>query len=835
MRPTRQVKLITVHIDGFVNLRRHFEHLVDDVNIVISKTESWLEGNDDCGTFSQINHILDSEMSSILEKCLNIATEKEEIVELQDDLDVKRKSLSIVSGPTQKHVICDREDQIKEFNDQIISLKKTTEMNLEKLSHVTEKMSRKIKLLQQNEKDQDKYIQTISLNQSSADTKNESKFREIMQELHSASEFIQYQTESLSEQIKKSEKKNNEEIMKTALDDLKSQIETIFANQSSADTKSESKFSDIVQELHSASNFIQSQTDILSVRLNKLEKKNNDDITEIVKTASADLKSQVENVSVKLEENSQSFSLKIDDIEKKVNVQLEKKVNELLQMSDDLKRITESQSIKTKEIEVYIADEFKETINKSQSELANLQESIFNKLEEQEGIHMLKLNEFTRKLDTLEKSLANIPSTVEISQNEMINILSTKAKADIQDFDVKIKEMEKNTADILTKIATLNKEMKSVSSTIDMYDTVIHDNTKVMHIIKQEVFQRLLSTAQTNSSISTGIQDTDEKLSSEHEHIFCQYGDHETQLSEGGENDLFTCFESCEKNPDHDSFIPIEKFTIKRLPEGHRSKEVYEFVKNVADLTVRVDVKMISEHRAEFWPDTDRPYPFYNLKKQTSLRTGSGIIYSSLNGYEVGFGQKHRKNYTYCWCRKCQHSTTPSQNWWEFKVATAAQVVCDATEASHTSLLLFYDDEDSPSVSVDQVVIDYVNLAEDVCSLICVTCDKSLADRLKSLRERFNHVKQRAHDIYRQSRDFDKVNFIVSHPHGYFKQVSVGFWKQKCMLNNGRSQFIYTTKTCQGSAGAFVCFLGYDNFNYGMIHSGTLGSGLNISGAGLVA
>lgn len=64
--------------------------------------------------------------------------------------------------------------------------------------------------------------------------------------------------------------------------------------------------------------------------------------------------------------------------------------------------------------------------------------------------------------------------------------------------------------------------------------------------------------------------------------------------------------------------------------------------------------------------------------------------------------------------------------------------------------------------------------------------------------------------------------FIISHPHGGYKRVSVGHWNDKFKVHYG-DIFTYTTSTCPGSTGASVYFLGYDWY----VHGGCLKSGLN--------
>ncbi|KAK0055619.1 hypothetical protein Bpfe_014894 [Biomphalaria pfeifferi] len=313
-------------------------------------------------------------------------------------------------------------------------------------------------------------------------------------------------------------------------------------------------------------------------------------------------------------------------------------------------------------------------------------------------------------------------------------------------------------------------------------------------------------------------------------------GDHETQESEGGEADLHKYLVGCKKNPGHSQFIPVETFTLKHLPEGLQYNDWYELIKGIADFTVRVSVEMSSPDRPKFWPKTTQPYPFYNMSERRNLRTGSGSVWI-VNKFQDGVTQDEDYGdtaYTKCWCRKCEGSNSASNVWWEFKVYTATHVVFDDIEANNTTLRLFYDRDDSPVVSVDKVSVDNVNIEDDLCRLNCVTCDKTLGKKLMEMWEHYLNVWRKVRNKYYDSKH--KLTFIVSHPHGCSKQVSVGQWKDRLEVGGFRSKYTYTTCTCPGSSGAHVHCLGYrDYWTWPeLVHSGSLKSGLNYSGVSFV-
>ncbi|KAI8761547.1 hypothetical protein BgiBS90_030579 [Biomphalaria glabrata] len=310
-------------------------------------------------------------------------------------------------------------------------------------------------------------------------------------------------------------------------------------------------------------------------------------------------------------------------------------------------------------------------------------------------------------------------------------------------------------------------------------------------------------------------------------------GDHETQESEDGEADLHNYLVGCKKNPGHRQFIPVDTFTLKHLPEGLQDQDLYEYIKVTADQTVRVNVNVTSPHRPEFWPKTTQPYPFYNMSKRRNLRTGSGRMWS-VNKFQDGVPQDGHYGfnaYTKCWCRKCEVSDSPSNMWWEFDVSTATHVVFDDIEASHTTLRLFYDRDESPMVSINKVSVKYVKMEHDLCVLNCVTCDKNVGYKLMEIFKHYENIWEKVWNKY-SDRSQHKFLFIVSHPHGCSKQVSVGQWKDKLKVGD-RFKLTYTTCTCPGSSGAHVNCLGYFVWSWSnLVHSGGFKSGLNYSGLG---
>ncbi|KAK6979017.1 hypothetical protein BgiMline_019967 [Biomphalaria glabrata] len=295
-------------------------------------------------------------------------------------------------------------------------------------------------------------------------------------------------------------------------------------------------------------------------------------------------------------------------------------------------------------------------------------------------------------------------------------------------------------------------------------------------------------------------------------------GHHELQISEGGEVDLTRHMTECKKNPDHLQFIPVHQFNLDHLPESHR--DLYDLIKAVADLTVRISVKMVSERRPQFWPNTELPYCLSDKRGSKDLRTGSGSV--------IGVVKNEDEQ---CSCADCK-CLNRVRNSWKIKILTATHVVFDDNEASETRVRLFFDSEDSPKVIFDRVNLINVSTDMDICRLDYSTCDDSLVDKLDHMCKRYTDVRKKVFDKYNATRDEDKLMFIVSHPHGCSKRISIGRWNdKKSILHLGnKNQFTYTTCTCPGSSGASVHCAGYDRTydKYWYVHSGSI-SGINYS------
>jgi hypothetical protein len=101
--------------------------------------------------------------------------------------------------------------------------------------------------------------------------------------------------------------------------------------------------------------------------------------------------------------------------------------------------------------------------------------------------------------------------------------------------------------------------------------------------------------------------------------ILCTYiGTHEVQecLEGQGEAELHQHQTNCKKNPGHEEFVPVNKFSLEHFPPGYHDNDLYDFIKIVADLTVRIAVNITSLDRPELIPGTKDPYPCYNIRSK---------------------------------------------------------------------------------------------------------------------------------------------------------------------------------------------------------------------------
>ncbi|KAH9504454.1 hypothetical protein Btru_063682 [Bulinus truncatus] len=269
-------------------------------------------------------------------------------------------------------------------------------------------------------------------------------------------------------------------------------------------------------------------------------------------------------------------------------------------------------------------------------------------------------------------------------------------------------------------------------------------------------------------------------------------------------------------------FISINDFTVDHLPTP--DSELYDFIVNVANITVLICAQIINSDQ--------RPYNFLLQKRSRyfSTRSGTGVVYR-LHHYTEDL--RHRFHEV-CPCAKCQSSQTPSTSWTELEVMTAAHFIVDDLELCGATCRFFFNGPKEPGVTLDAVRSVDVDGKFNTHIFTCVTCDFDLVRRLDGTMDLFDRQRARIHERYKTLRDARRYMFMVSHPHGWPKQISLGTWAQMIKRDEVHSKFTYMVPACPGSCGAYVHILGYSGkvWHYPHLHKGDAPNGVKESSYG---
>ncbi|XP_059168935.1 uncharacterized protein LOC131950763 [Physella acuta] len=270
------------------------------------------------------------------------------------------------------------------------------------------------------------------------------------------------------------------------------------------------------------------------------------------------------------------------------------------------------------------------------------------------------------------------------------------------------------------------------------------------------------------------------------------------------------------KNQDHAGFIPIHDFNIRHINITQKVEELYNIIKLAADLTVRITVTYTSTARPKTVEESVQEYPCSNQRGTNCLRTGTGTI--------VGVSKFQDEDKKTCQCKVCKVSDTPQTTWWSVGVMTATHVVFDDSEAESATCRLFFDQADSPVVTLDGWRMWDMSIKGDTCRFSCASHDMELYEKVQRIFKSF---------LFYPNKFEESVSFIVSHPHGCSKHVSIGKYKQKRIkqlhLHYIATKYSYEMSTCPGSSGAYV--FSSENLLVPHVHSGCR-EGINYSGEG---
>lgn len=282
-------------------------------------------------------------------------------------------------------------------------------------------------------------------------------------------------------------------------------------------------------------------------------------------------------------------------------------------------------------------------------------------------------------------------------------------------------------------------------------------------------------------------------------------GVHEVETFKPGDFEANTLAKNggCKKNPGHTNFIAVKDFSMDHLPpECDKDEDVFHLIQVLADMTVKIKVKCVSDRRPDFIPETSAPYPLSGQKGSKTLSSGTGKLDDLLLYREEPKSELD----VYCPCSGCVGSNKKTNHWGKFEVVTSRHVVFDDVEASNATCTFWYDDKNSPTVEVKVWKIDQPSTNEDWVRLYVPVCDVVLLEKLQSLLASHLKLWQTVNDKYEKKEN--NVTFIVSHPHGFLKKISIGKWLVKKYVEYGNTKYAYNTPTCPGSSGAYIYRLG---------------------------
>ncbi|CAL1533084.1 unnamed protein product, partial [Lymnaea stagnalis] len=263
---------------------------------------------------------------------------------------------------------------------------------------------------------------------------------------------------------------------------------------------------------------------------------------------------------------------------------------------------------------------------------------------------------------------------------------------------------------------------------------------------------------------------------------------YEEDVVYGPEANLQEHYDNCRKNPTHEKFIPITLFGPQHLPPHYHKKSMFELVKALADLTVRLTVTNVSSNRPETFNET--PYPRFKNRGQKGFPSyGTGRVVQ-VKKYTVTDGQP-------CPCLNCKQSSAV-QEWSQIRITTATHVVFDDEEAQYTNVRWGYDSDSSQEISFCGLSAQG-DMEGDVCNLYCVTHDLDFADSLAAIVANYKTLSQKVFKKYESTKEEEKLTIIISHPHGCPKQVSIGQWTHRTDIVKKEFKTVYVNSQQDGN------------------------------------
>ncbi|BFZ19081.1 hypothetical protein BsWGS_22120 [Bradybaena similaris] len=289
-------------------------------------------------------------------------------------------------------------------------------------------------------------------------------------------------------------------------------------------------------------------------------------------------------------------------------------------------------------------------------------------------------------------------------------------------------------------------------------------------------------------------------------------GPWEAEYSYQEEADLGQLYDKCDKNPGHKNFIPVHEFCMQDLPEGFQDSNVLDYIRTVSELTVRVSARYVSDRRPDTFPGTRKRYPGHQVRGQKRVTLGTGWVDRvdlPTHGIDA------------CQCKSCLASLHAEKLFARISIQTASHVIYDSKEGEHTTCHLYFDQGPRPEKCPGAVALAGMSVKDgrinrDMCELLHYTHDLALARRLQQQLDLKTTLLEKIYQKFPQlcrikrnpgAQDKQPPVFIVSHPHGCSKHISIGRCSSVDVFSDDNFQFLYDTATCHGSSGGPVCML----------------------------
>ncbi|CAL1545066.1 unnamed protein product, partial [Lymnaea stagnalis] len=256
----------------------------------------------------------------------------------------------------------------------------------------------------------------------------------------------------------------------------------------------------------------------------------------------------------------------------------------------------------------------------------------------------------------------------------------------------------------------------------------------------------------------------------------------------------------CVNSQNHNIFLSVKEFKPDHLPSLYRHGELYDLIMLSASLTVKVLVTSTSNER-----DGDGLLPtITNLtdfeREIKAIRRGTGRVIHVQKNVD-GENQS-------CHCHECKISSSPKPVHGIIFICTSKKIIYDDKEAENSKCILDYAFRNCATITLSGSGNNGFRVSKDCCVIMYQTCNHNLLQHLEAKINEYNNVYGKVHHTFKGSSEKHCLAIIVSNPHGFSKQVSVGEWVEKKKKCANTYYYTYNTLACEGSVGAHVFILG---------------------------